>query len=91
LLLSHSQAEDVQKLSSLFKKRRKVSWVWRYTLVIPALRQEDDEFEATHTHDKKAGLRCLKPLILANWEAEIRKIEVRGQPGQIGHETSYPK
>jgi hypothetical protein len=33
--------------------------------------------------------RCLwlTPVILATQEAEIRKIEVRGKPGQIVHET----
>jgi hypothetical protein len=31
------------------------------------------------------------PVILAIWEAKIGRIEVRGQPRQIGHETSSPK
>jgi hypothetical protein len=37
--------------------------------------------------------RCwwLTPVILGTWEAEIRRIMVPGQPGQIVHETLSPK
>jgi hypothetical protein len=31
------------------------------------------------------------PAILATWEAEIRRIVVRSQPGQIVHETLSQK
>jgi hypothetical protein len=31
------------------------------------------------------------PVILDTWEAEIRRIKVQGQPGQIVRETPYPK
>jgi hypothetical protein len=31
------------------------------------------------------------PVILATWEAEIRRIAVPGQSGKIGGETSSPK
>jgi hypothetical protein len=33
----------------------------------------------------------LTPVILTTWESEIAKIEVRGQPEQIVHETPSPK
>jgi hypothetical protein len=33
----------------------------------------------------------LTPVILVTWEAEIRRIRVRGQPRQIVHKTSSPK
>jgi hypothetical protein len=33
----------------------------------------------------------LTPVILPSWEAEIRKIMVQGQPGQIVLETLSPK
>jgi hypothetical protein len=33
----------------------------------------------------------LTPVILATWEAEIRRIMVQGQPRQIVHETSSLK
>jgi hypothetical protein len=29
------------------------------------------------------------PAILANWEAEIRRIAVQGHPGQLVHKTQY--
>jgi hypothetical protein len=31
------------------------------------------------------------PIILVTWEAEIGRITVQGQPGQIVHETPFPK
>jgi hypothetical protein len=33
----------------------------------------------------------LTPVILAIWKAEIERIEFRGQPGQMVHETPYLK
>jgi hypothetical protein len=36
---------------------------------------------------KKAGIWWLTPVILAAWEAEIRRIRVEGQLGQIICET----
>jgi hypothetical protein len=33
----------------------------------------------------------LTPVILATWEAEIRRIEAQDQPGQIAHETPISK
>jgi hypothetical protein len=33
----------------------------------------------------------LKPIILATWEAEIRRITIRSQPGQIAHKTLCQK
>jgi hypothetical protein len=33
----------------------------------------------------------LTPIILASWEAEIGRITVQGQPGQIVQETSTSK
>jgi hypothetical protein len=30
-------------------------------------------------------------VILATWETDIERIEVRGQPGQIVHKTPSPK
>jgi hypothetical protein len=41
--------------------------------------------------DVRAGCLWLMPVILATWEAEIRRIEVRGQLGQIVCETLSPK
>jgi hypothetical protein len=40
---------------------------------------------------RPAGCWWLVPVILASWEADIRRIEVRGQPRQIVHETLSPK
>jgi hypothetical protein len=34
-----------------------------------------------------AGHRWLTPVILAAWETEIRRIEVRSQPREIVHKT----
>jgi hypothetical protein len=31
------------------------------------------------------------PVILTTWEAEIRRIVVQGQPGQIVPEATFPK
>jgi hypothetical protein len=31
------------------------------------------------------------PVIIATWEAEIRRLTVQGHPGQRIHETSSPK
>jgi hypothetical protein len=38
----------------------------------------------------RAGCQWLTSIILATWETEIRKIEVRGQAGQIVFETFSP-
>jgi hypothetical protein len=35
--------------------------------------------------DKMARCPWLTPVILATWEAEIRRIEIQSQPGQIVH------
>jgi hypothetical protein len=37
------------------------------------------------------GHRWFTPVILATWEAEIRRITVRGHPGQIVQETPISK
>jgi hypothetical protein len=42
-------------------------------------------------HKKINGHRWLTPVILPTQEAEIRRVEVRGQPGQIIHETVFEK
>jgi hypothetical protein len=39
----------------------------------------------------EAGLWCLIPVILATWEAKIRRIMVQGQPWQIVQEIPTPK
>jgi hypothetical protein len=39
---------------------------------------------------KKLGM-WLTPIILTNWEAEIGRIMVQGQPGQIVLKTPSPK
>jgi hypothetical protein len=39
----------------------------------------------------RAGCQWLTPVILTTWEAKIKKIKVRGQPGQIVHKTPSPK
>jgi hypothetical protein len=38
-----------------------------------------------------AGHQWFAPIVLATQEAEIRRIEVRSQPGQIVHETLFRK
>jgi hypothetical protein len=38
-----------------------------------------------------AGCRWLVPVILATWEAEIRRIAAEGQPRQILHKTLISK
>jgi hypothetical protein len=40
---------------------------------------------------EKTGCQRLMPVILATWEVEIRRVEVRGWPGEIVRETSFPK
>jgi hypothetical protein len=42
-------------------------------------------------NDKQAGCWWLTSVILATQEAEIRRIMVRSQPGQIVHETLSQK
>jgi hypothetical protein len=38
-----------------------------------------------------ARCRWLTPAVLVIWEAEIRRIEVQGQPRQIVLEIPFPK
>jgi hypothetical protein len=38
-----------------------------------------------------AGLQRLTPIILAAWEAEIRRITVQGQPGQTVYKTKITR
>jgi hypothetical protein len=40
---------------------------------------------------KKARKLLAKPVLLATWETEIRRIEVLGQPGQMVSETPISK
>jgi hypothetical protein len=37
----------------------------------------------------EVGHEWLMPIILAFWEAEIRRTRVQGQPGNIVHEKPY--
>jgi hypothetical protein len=39
----------------------------------------------------QAGHQLLTPVILATWEAEIRRISVRGQPSKIDFHIPSPK
>jgi hypothetical protein len=69
--------------------------IWWYIPVIPALRrlrQKDHNFKASLGQTVKpclknnktmAGCQWLSPIILAIQEAEIRRIEVQNQLGQI--------
>jgi hypothetical protein len=38
-----------------------------------------------------AGCQCPMPVILATWEAKIRRIEIWGQSRQIVYNISSPK
>jgi hypothetical protein len=42
------------------------------------------------TNKQKTGCRWLTPIILATWEAEIRRIKVGGQPKQMVLQTLSP-
>jgi hypothetical protein len=44
-------------------------------------------FYLTEKKKMGAGCWCLTPVILATQEAEIRRVEVQSQPGQIVQET----
>jgi hypothetical protein len=37
------------------------------------------------------GDQWLTPVILATWEAKLRKISIQGQPEQVVLETLFPK
>jgi hypothetical protein len=47
--------------------------------------------EVTWKLKHSARHQWLTPAIVAIWEAEVGKIAVHGQPGQIVHETPSPK
>jgi hypothetical protein len=53
----------------------------------------ETETDTSHFSIKNtsAGCQWLTPVILAIWEAEIRRIAVQSQPGQIVHEIPSPK
>jgi hypothetical protein len=60
--------------------------VWWCTSVTPALgRLRQEEFEA------RAECQWLTAIILATWEAEIKRITVGGQTQQKVHETLISK
>jgi hypothetical protein len=40
---------------------------------------------------KRCQVPVVMPVILTTWEAEIRRIVVQGQPGQIVPEATFPK
>jgi hypothetical protein len=54
-----------------------------------------EEFAGKNDHKSgriRAGCWWLTPVIPATWEADIERIEIQAQPGQIVHETtSSPK
>jgi hypothetical protein len=50
-------------------------------------------FFSLKPYESTNGVRCrwLKPVILATWEAEFRRIKVGGQTRQTVHKTLSPK
>jgi hypothetical protein len=60
-------------------------WFWR--LEVQDLAPTSERGLTQHQNNGRAGCRWLTPVFLATQEAEIRRIEVRSQSGQIVQET----
>jgi hypothetical protein len=54
-------------------------------------RERERERERERDSYSQAEYKWLTPVILATWEAEIRRMVVQGQSGQIVHETPISK
>jgi hypothetical protein len=55
--------------------------------------RKDTELRSASNVENPPLAECwwLKPVILADWEVEVRRILVRGKPGQLVFETPSPE
>jgi hypothetical protein len=74
----------VEKMFNIFSYQGNANWNY---IEISSHTSQDSYYK----ENKQARCQWFTPVILATWKAEIGRVKIQGQPGQIVLKTPSPK